>query len=310
MKYLDLIFLAVFVTQSALAQVQPMHYKIGSTVFVEDTERLVIQSTPEINVDILPGGKLWPPVVIDETARIFVGNVVVDAESGKWLTLVNVSSTNRSLIYPHSVQLEPSAHGYLFRRRGAKCFMPLSRFGLRNEKTPLELLKDANFRLATSKGSALALSTQFSRDGRVSGYQVNRIDIQACRITSKTRLGNPDLLVELASSVKGGWWITGSIEQTLLRSHDGKAWNRVNLPKNISSLLSSYVVSRREIWLAAIMNIDNDLDPYSLVYSADGGNTWASLQRSDPLLRKVPGAWIEGQRRIASATPDAVGKAR
>ncbi|WP_146204600.1 hypothetical protein [Massilia glaciei] len=249
---------------------------------------------------ILPGGELWPPVVVDEEGRIFAGNAVIDAASG--ITL-NISRPliRDAVLLTNSVQISPCEHGFVFRRGGAKCFMSLRKLGVRNKKTPLTMLKDANFRLATSNRTALALITQFSTDGTVSGYQVDRIDIAACQITSVKNLGNPDLLVEIGSSAHGGWWITGSIEQTLLRSQDGKAWIKVKLPKDISSLVSSYVVNRREIWLAAIMNIDAESDPYMLVYSGDGGSTWTSLKRSDPLLNKVPAAWLEGQRRIASA---------
>jgi hypothetical protein len=35
-----------------------------------------------------------------------------------------------------------------------------------------------------------------------------------------------------------------------------------------------------------------------LVYSADAGKTWTSLKKDDPLLKKVPSAWLEGQKRI------------
>ncbi|MCD5993351.1 hypothetical protein KDX38_06475 [Pseudomonas sp. CDFA 602] len=90
--------------------------------------------------------------------------------------------------------------------------------------------------------------------------------------------------------------MTGSIEQTLLRSTDGSQWHKVSLPAELSSLVSSYVVNDREIWLAAILP-DATPSPYLLVYSNDAGEHWRYLVEDDPLLAKVPAAWLEGQRR-------------
>jgi hypothetical protein len=67
-------------------------------------------------------------------------------------------------------------------------------------------------------------------------------------------LEDPDFLIELAWSKKGGWWISGSIEQTLLSSADGIEWTPAPLDRAISSLISSYVVNRDEIWLAAVLS--------------------------------------------------------
>lgn len=294
------LFLTLAICQAACAQSGEIRYKVGNTRFAEDKHRLTIHSVPPTLIDMQPGGKLWPPVSLDEAGLIYAGSTVVDADSGREVSRLERPPDAGLVRYPHAVQVEVKGDGYLFSKNHQQCFFSAKKLGLGQAKTALSFLKDGNLRVATSEHAVQALVTQFSREGMVSGYQVDSIDLGTCKVASVKKLGKPDLFVELASSACGGWWITGSIEQTLLRSRDGRTWAKVPLPRDLSSLISSFMVSSREIWLAAMLATDTEQHPYMLVYSANGGQTWISLKKDDPLLKKVPLAWLEGQKRVGA----------
>lgn len=292
----DLVLFSVFLCGLASAQSDALRYTVGNTVFSESEHQLVIHTKPPTLVEIQPGGRPWPPVSVDEFNRIHAGATVIDAASGKQFAgPVPADAVAR---YPHGVALAADGTGFQFSRNGVRCHLPLARLGVGAVKPPLASLKDGNIRIATSDRAILALVTQFSGEGTVSGYQVDLIDLASCKVAAVNELGNPDLLVELAWSPRGGWWITGSIEQTLLRSSNGKTWRKVKLPHDLSSLISSYAASPTEIWLAAMLASDSDQTPYMLVYSGDAGKTWRSLKKDDALLERLPPAWLEGRKRI------------
>jgi hypothetical protein len=288
------LLLSLLLGRADCAQADELRYKIGSTVFSEDKHRLVIHTVPPTQVELQAGGKPWPPVSLDESGNIYAGAVIIDADSAKSMVVAGAQA-----VYPHAVILALRDKGYQFISHGVRCTLSLKTLGLGRAKSAMAFLKDGNFRLATSDTSILALVTQFSKAGTVSAYQVDSIDLASCKLASVKKLGNPDLLVEIGSSRRGGWWITGATEQTLLRSLDGTTWNKVALPRALSSLVSSYAVDRNEIWLAASLANDPEQDPTMLVYTADGGKTWAGIKKHDALLKKLPAAWLEGQKRIA-----------
>lgn len=192
----------------------------------------------------------------------------------------------------------PTLH-YKVRHRHSQCNLPYKSLGAPRGRSPYEALQVANIKLAASKDKILALVTSFLSDGQTSRYHVLSIDPRTCKASLAAKLGDPDLLVELGQSRHGGWWITGSIEQTLLTSRDGKKWSKARLPEGLSSLVSSYVVDSKQIWLAGILDNSDD-HPNLLVYSGDGGITWSNLKRDDALLSKVPAGWLEGQKRKAA----------
>lgn len=288
MTRIGILFLSLSLCLAAFAQSGYFHYKVGNTLFSEDKHRLVIHTVTPTPIEIQPGGKLWPPVSLDELGRIYAGSTVIDTHSGKRLSSADRTDDGVLVRYPHAVQIGVKGAGYVFTKNGHRCVFSARTLGLGQEKSALAFLKDGNLRVATADSAVLALVTQFSDEGSVSGYQVDGIDLASCKISSVSTLGNPDLLVEIASSTRGGWWITGSIEQTLLRSHDGKTWTKVRLPPDLASLISSYVVSPTEIWLAAKQATDTEINPFMLVYSSDAGKTWTSLKKGDSLLKKVP----------------------
>lgn len=278
--------------QAALAGVTAFDYQLGATRVSEDQHQIVIHAQPAVTVAILPGGKTWPALSLDEAGRIYAGGTVIDGATGR-----AVARTDAALALPHGVEVALLDDGYRFRRGDKQCQLSPRQLHLDGNKSALDALKDAHLVLASASDTLLALATRFGPDGAVADYLVERVDIGRCQVVAQQRLGNPDLLVELAHSERGGWWITGSVEQTLLRSRDGRRWSKVGLPAGLSSLVSSYVVDEREIWLAAALPEGDGPSPYLLVYSGDGGKRWRNLRVDDPLLAKLPAAWLEGQKR-------------
>ncbi|NVD72036.1 hypothetical protein HUX88_15955 [Duganella sp. BJB1802] len=292
MKLPGIFVAGLFLAHSALAGVNAFDYRLGATSVSEDQYRIVIHAQPAIAVDILPGGRSWPALSLDEAGRIYAGGTVIDSATGRV-----VSRADAALALPHGVEVAVLDERYRFRRGGKECRLSPRQLHLDAKKSALDALKDANLVLASASGTLLVLVTRFGADGAVADYLVERIDIARCRVVAPQRLGNPDLLVELARSERGGWWIAGSVEQTLLRSRDGRHWRKVSLPAGLSSLVSAHVTNEREIWLAAALPQGDGPSPHLLVYSDDGGKRWRNLKANDPLLARLPAAWLEGQKR-------------
>lgn len=272
-----------------------LHYRVGNVPFAEDVDHIQILSKPQVGIEILPGGHAWPPLQLDEAGRIFAGPAMIDPASGEHLTPFRADTRNK-LLFPNGLQVTPTSKGYNLRYGHSSCSIPYKGLGAPVDRSPLKALQTANVMLSASDDKVLALVANFQSDGNTTEYAVQTIDPRTCRIRKTASLGSPDLLVELGHSKRGGWWITGSIEQTLLTSKDGKRWSKAKLPEGLSSLMSSYIVDSKQIWLAGILDSSDDY-PNLLVYTSDGGATWTNLRKDDPLLAKVPAGWLEGQRR-------------
>ncbi|SFG72943.1 hypothetical protein SAMN05518865_11734 [Duganella sp. CF458] len=272
-----------------------LHYEVGKVAFAEDVDHIQILSKPQVGIKVLPGGHTWPLLQLDEDGRIYAGSTAIDPVSGE-PTVPFRADTRDKVLFPNDLAITPTCNGYKIRHRQSQCSLPYKSLGAPSGRSPFEALQVANIKLAASQGKVLALVTSFLSDGQTSQYHVRSIDPRTCKVSLTAKLGNPDLLVELGQSRRGGWWITGSIEQTLLTSQDGRKWKKVKLPEGLSSLVSSYVVDSKQIWLAGVLD-SSDEYPNLLVYSADGGASWTNLKKNDPLLAKVPAGWLEGQKR-------------
>lgn len=291
-KFIAVFLFALPCVPPALADVTAFEYRLGGTTVSENQHRIVIHARTTVAISILPGGRNWPLLSLDEQGRIYAGNTIIDADTGK-----TVSYPQETLVLPHGVSMKVLDSGYRFRRAGRECTLSLRQFGLNRQKPPFEILQSSNLIFTSSSNSLMALATKFGSDGVVSNHFVERIDIEACRVTIEKIFGREDLFVELGHSAHGGWWLTGSIEQSLIHSSDGRRWRSIRLPAELSSLVSSYIVNEREMWLAAILPTKEGLSAHLLVYSDDGGKHWRNVVENDPLLNKVPVAWLEGQKR-------------
>lgn len=275
-----------------------LHYKVGNVAFDEDVDHIQILSKPQAGIEVLPGGHTWPLLQLGEDGQIYAGSTVIDPASGEPTVPLRADTLDK-VLFPNELAVTPTSKGYRIRHRHSQCNLPYKSLGAPRGRSPYEALQVANIKLAASKDKILALVTSFLSDGQTSRYHVLSIDPRTCKASLAAKLGDPDLLVELGQSRHGGWWITGSIEQTLLTSRDGKKWSKARLPEGLSSLVSSYVVDSKQIWLAGILDNSDD-HPNLLVYSGDGGITWSNLKRDDALLSKVPAGWLEGQKRKAA----------
>lgn len=295
LRYTAFLISAIVWSLNARAEMAVLHYKVGNVAFTEDSEKIRVQSERPITIDILPGGRAWPPLQLDESGHIFAGSTVIDPSTGKFAASATSAST---IMLPNGLAVDVNKSGYELRHGQTRCTMPYQRLGAPRDRTPFEALQSANVKLTASNDTILALVTSFLKDGQTVRYKLHHIDPRTCKISAAVKLGDPDLLIELGRSSRGGWWLTGSVEQTLMVSKDGTKWRRVKLPTDLSALSSSYVVDEKQIWLAAILG-DMDEHPNLIVYSPDGGKSWISLKKNDPLLEKIPKGWLEGQKRRA-----------
>ena len=69
--------------QAALAGVSTFNYQLGETRVSEDQQQIVIHASPSVTVAILPGGKTWPALSLDEAGRIYAGGKVIDGATGR-----------------------------------------------------------------------------------------------------------------------------------------------------------------------------------------------------------------------------------
>lgn len=295
------ILIAGALTLCCAAHAQPgaLSYKVGSTMISETDSVIAIASVPPQQSAMHMPGQEWPPIRLDEAGHIVVGRATINAATGH----AQLAPARRgAVLYPYGLSVTPAGTHFIFARGAQRCRLASRAFGLMKGRSAADSLRFRNLQIATSDRKVMALAAVLGHEKEDTRYVVGEIDLRTCRFASDTRLGNPDLLVELGWSRRGGWWIAGSIEQTLLRSTDGKRWRPLPLPSDIFSIVSAYAVSKDEIWLAAgLAGRDN---PYLLTYSTDGGKTWAALRHNEPSAAP-PRAWLEGYRRMAQAALEA-----
>jgi hypothetical protein len=261
----------------------------------EDAKSIVIHMSTPLSIQLLPGGHTWPLLSLDEDGKIYVGATIIDSKRSKFLS--DDVNNQTALALPHGYSILENEGGYRISHGARTCMFSQQQLGLNGKKSNIQALKDGNLIFSSSDQKLIALVTRFGENDNADTYLIDTIDLDKCKVSFES-LGNPDLLVELGNSRQGGWWLTGSVEQTLLRSKDGKNWRNVVLPSDLSSLVSSYTVNDQEIWLAGILPSSRDDDPL-LICSEDGGKTWRNIQRNDPLLTRVPSGWLEGRKRLA-----------
>ena len=294
-----ILLLAALFCHQAYAQVAPYAFHLGKVRVTADATAMSIDTPVPIKVDILPGGHTWPLLTLDEEGTLYVGDRIVSSrQPERQLMPAGGRTDERSLALPHGYRITALDKGYRVSRGRLACMFAPRQLGLDAGKSPFEALKDGNLVFRASERQLLVLSTWLGAEKEDTRYSVVDIDLPHCR-THATPLGNPDLLVELNGSSGGGWWITGSIEQTLLQSKDGRNWRRVALPSQLSSLISAYMVSPDDIWLAGILPgaLDDERNPL-IIHSSDGGKHWKNITRIDPVLARMPPGWLEGWQRL------------
>lgn len=287
---------ALMLCQQALAQVASYTYRLGELQVTEDAKNIVIAAANPLHIQILPGGHTWPKLALDEQGNLYVGDKVVASRGPAGLpSSAHGKPGEGVLAMPHGYRITALEQTFQVVRGTQGCTFSPRQLRLSNDKQPLDALRLSNIEFGASAHKLLALSAWLGAEKSDTRYTIVEIDLAKCR-TRHTKLGNPDLLVELNFSSRGGWWVTGSIEQTLLHSKDGRRWRPVALPADLSSLVSAYIVDARHIWLAGILDSGDD-DPL-IVYSDNGGKSWKNITHTDPALAQLPRGWLEGWRRV------------
>ena len=297
MKQLAIIPLFL-VSTTAIPQFLTHQYGVGQVQFHETPKRLTISASrkPIVNVEVVPGGGLWPPVIIDQSGNINAGQALINAKNGrvilkshsKNVTLINLGNGVSALADSSHMQLHT---------KNATCALKPFQFGFEGLAKFVDLIQNRDMLLAASDTEVLALThTEVTdEESNRKEYLVWRVDVEKCQVSSPTALGDPDYLIELAWSQRGGWWISGAKEPTLLRSQDGTTWSQVELGHEISNLMSAYIVDDREMWAAAIMG-DKD-ETYEMIVSHDGGRKWSGARVDKTTISRLPVNWFEGLRR-------------
>ena len=298
MKKLAILAL-LLVSTAAIPQFLTHQYGAGQVQFYETPKKLIISASrrPIVDVEVVPGGGLWPPVIIDQSGTINAGPALIDAKNGrvilksrfKNVTLINLGNGVSAVADSSHMQL---------RTKNATCELKPTQFGYEEADKFVDLLKNRDMLLAASYKEVLALThTEVTdEEGSRKEYSVWRVDVEKCQVSSPTALGDPDYLIELAWSQRGGWWISGAKEPTLLRSQDGTTWSQVKLGHDVSNLMSAYIVDDREMWAAAIMG-DREGETYEMIVSHDGGRNWSGARVDKTTICRLPVNWFEGLRR-------------
>jgi hypothetical protein len=296
-----LLALLIACTGAVATAGMPVHkYQIGKVAFAETT-RGINMSLPagrSVAVTTVLGGLVWPPVQLDENGQISAGNLLLDSATGNVLA----RHPKGPIALANGLSVSAGTKSFTLMRGTTRCQLSRADLGLAADLSPLALLRSRYLHLATSDQEVLALThRQFDEPaGNRNAFAVRKIDLAACKVVASADLGDPDYLIELAWSKKGGWWITGAKEGVLLRSNDGIAWRQTPVDPSISSIMSAYLVDPDTIWLAAIMPAQGDADAYELLYSRDAGATWNGARPGDAVLRTMPPYWLEGARRAVA----------
>lgn len=299
MKRLLVLFAIIGWHSLIYAQVRPYEFRLGAVRVSADAKRIVIHADRDVGIDIFMGGHMWPRLSLDEEGRIYAGATVIDPLTGRLESpRLTVDANETVQLLPSGMRLMAAPKGFRIQQQDRTCSFSRGQLGLSGGRSAIDDLQSGYLVVSVSNNKILALSTQLNKAGNIAGYRVSKIDLSSCSV-KPVSLARTDMFVELGGSSRGGWWLTGSIEQSLLRSPDGIRWHSVPLPANVHGLVSSYIVDDMEIWLAA-SNADDylgDGDP-ELLFSDNGGRAWRTIRQNDPYLRRLPKGWLEGQQRI------------
>ncbi|AZN36334.1 hypothetical protein [Iodobacter ciconiae] len=244
---------------------------------------------------ILPGGVMYPNLYISEHGDAVIANKILNnkQESNK------TEDDSKQFLISKDIQVirDKSNKSALLKTKNSKkeCKVNFSKKN-NNSISIFDGLQKKGDLLAAANNQAGLLITSFDADQKINGYQFTLLNLVNCK-ANKIDIGNPDFLSELGWTSKGFWWMTGTTNQTLMRSENGTKWYNVKLPSDIYSLVSAYITSKKEIWLAAgIASLTDENDPM-LIRSLDGGTSWENIKRNTQEIEQVPAYWIEGQTR-------------
>lgn len=150
--------------------------------------------------------------------------------------------------------------------------------------------------VATSARAVLLLARRSTPDSLLP----TSVDLASCRVNTGQplkRIGFDALLQGHA----GGWWLTSTVENTLLVSTDGMHWTELTLPQATHALLGAHVTADGQAWVAVSQaDIGFRLQAYRWNEPAQG---WTQAA-----MCEVPRSWVDFARlaaedRLSGKTP-------
>jgi len=250
---------------------------------------------------INPGGWWSPYPFISENGEISLGNSIFNPKYG--IFEKKISNNSDLLMLSTSIKIEKSGIHSVFvsdlsETNTYRCNITLDRAEYADDSAYSRISNGSFHAIAGMKHKVGFLyERKKNKNSNISKYEFDLLNIKSCSM-NKYIIPYDDGYPSVGWNSKGGWWIVGVINQTLLHSTDGIHWSNINLPKNIFRLIDAYFQSKNNIWLSAgIANITTDDDP-GLLYSSDGGRHWDNISRLSPKISHVPKFWLQGQNQV------------
>jgi len=249
---------------------------------------------------ILNGGWWSPHPYISMEGKITLGQRIFNNKTKKF--------EKKSYSHEHFTMLSPDIkvasnkkHSvvsyYLTEKKPLRCIVNFDKAEYA-EDTAYSRIKNGAIQAVSGSGNEIGFLYELKKNenDNVSHYIFNLVNIKNCSF-HEFNIPDDDFYSSLGWNNNGGWWIVGSIEQSLLNSLDGKKWNSISLPKGIYALTDAYFESPSKIWLSGgIAEITKDDDPM-LLYSDNSGRNWINISKQSPLLIKMPKYWIQGHNQ-------------
>lgn len=291
-------FLAcVLLAPSLAAQDLALEYRLGGVHVTEDATTLSIHVPDVPAVQLLPGGRTWPRITLDEDGNLYVGATVIDTRRAA--VSAKAAGRDAAVALPGRSRVFVDRRGFRVDDGDQACLFTQRHFGLNGGKTNVQAFKDGDVRFDASGRTILALAIRFAQSPDSDTYAVASMDLSTCWV-SRADLGPAGPRVELGHSRRGGWWVSGT-SAGLLRSRDGRSWDRVPLPPGMWPLFSAYIANDREIWAIAAPAGSRDGDG-PVIRSSDSGAQWSIVAARDTAMARMPPAWLDGLRRAARSS--------
>lgn len=272
----------------------------GTLAIATGEQSLEIRSRSEVlkTIENVGGIYYWPWVNIGDDGVISAGNIDIFSETGVVKKLSNDKSI-LSLGNGFSLKIK-DRHSFFIKHEQYFCHFNSKEFGnFDSEYSIKDLFRLGFLRLSSANTYLIALS-KYQNNTDDFEYKTSRIDFPSCKVRASEPLGQQDFFVELGWTNKGGWWLVGSVEQTLFRSNNGLHWDKINLPKDTQSIMSAYVKTDDEIWIAARINAESAGTGPMLAKSVDRGKTWIEVNFQSKDIKGVPYYWLKGRIRSQS----------
>jgi hypothetical protein len=151
--------------------------------------------------------------------------------------------------------------------------------------------------LAGQATRALAMTPVKDSEQHTVGYRSDLYDLGKCNMLASSFIKPEDTasFFEYRAS-QAGWWLLGSQDATMLISSSGKTWQKLTLPKAMSSVLSAYWPSKDELWVLGNDLVGKELK-LAFYKSTDQGHSWKTVKLEQ---EAIPTTWFEAARQVAA----------